>query len=143
MEDTTFAVISSPAPEITFNVKNDTFKCPLDTILVEVINPAPNNVDTYEWFVNNAKRNVDTSFLQVYVPRSENIDSVYATVSLVNDIGCSVTDSVRIINYDSDSTSLKIDTELIDGDTTVESILYPLIVLSADNSVELLATGGE
>ena len=142
LEDTTFAVISSPAPEIIFNVKNDTLKCPLDTILVEVINPAPNNVDTYEWFVNSANRNVDTSFLQVYVPRSENIDSVYATVSLVNDIGCSVTDSVRIINYDSDSTSLKIDTELIDGDTTVESILYPLIVLSADNSVELLATGG-
>ena len=139
-EDTTFAVISSPAPEITFNVKNDTFKCPLDTILVEVINPAPNNVDTYEWFVNDANRNADTSFLQVYVPRSENIDSVYAKVSLVNDIGCSVTDSVRIINYD--TTSLKINTELIDGDTTVESITYPLILLSADNSVELLATGG-
>ena len=142
-DDTTFAVISSPAPEITFNVKNDTFKCPLDTILVEVINPAPNNVDTYEWFVNNANRNADTSFLQVYVPRSENIDSVYAKVSSVNDIGCSVTDSVRIINYD--TTSLKIDTEiesLIAGDTTVESITYPLILLSADNSVELLATGG-
>ena len=143
---TVFNVTVSDAPTISFDVTDGTRKCPSDSILITPTLSSSTATST-TWTLRNA---FDNSFISDttrnelfvfngYTPQS--VDSVYAVITVTNDIGCQFTDSLSIRNFD--NSNLAIDEGVNSTrDTTINSVTYPLIELTDANFVELNASGG-
>jgi len=124
VQEQTITVNVSPPPKISFNMKDGIQKCPTASLSVRVTNP---EMSSYSWKVRNA---TDNTIIPLDAPSSDSIsittppdvDSVYAVVDIVTNIGCRVRDSVLIRNYPTDADIRLPDSEDI-GISGADSVL--------------------
>lgn len=123
-------VTVSDAPTITFDVADDTEKCQGDALTVGVTSPAASEIASYSWTVNG---NVTTN-ATVDATTIIGEDFVYAVVELTTTIGCTVKDSVRIINFPTTADISAADFDVVTNDTVTLEEANSL-VLNAENIV--------
>ncbi|MEP1603424.1 FG-GAP-like repeat-containing protein [Ekhidna sp.] len=139
MSSDAISVTVSDPPGITFNVTDGVEKCQAETLNVLLQSPASTAISSYNWSLRNAvsapndtiiSSNFSTnSAIDVSIPIG--VDSVYAIVEIVTTIGCSVMDSVKILNFPSAA-----DITSPDADASSD-----LIILDEDNFIRLSAEG--
>ncbi|MEQ9401948.1 MAG: FG-GAP-like repeat-containing protein [Cyclobacteriaceae bacterium] len=125
-------VTVSPEPVITFSQSDDVEKCELDALTIGVNSPAATSISSYDWTVKNAEdltviSTGTNSTIDATTPTG--VDSVFAIVTITTDIGCMVTDSVKVKNF---STTADISASLFD-------VANDTVTLEDDNFVELSA----
>ncbi len=126
-------VTVSAAPSMMFSTADRLEKCQAETASVEIQNTG---VSTYSWTLRNAAASPNdtiiitsagtSSILDVSTPIG--VDSVYAVASITTNIGCTVLDSVKVVNFPS-----LVDIELSDFTTPDQ------VTLDEDNFVSLTA----
>lgn len=145
--DAVDVTVSDP-PAITFNVADRAQKCQADNLSISISSPVSAEIASYTWNIRNADTSnelistsaVTSSELDLFTPSGA--DSVYAVVSIITTIGCEVSDSVKVRNFESTLDINPTQSSLLTGDTLINGITYPLISLEKENFVELNATGG-
>jgi len=93
----------SPPPAISFNVPDKTQKCSADALDVRVTNPGDTEISSYNWSTRNAANAAiissdASSTNSVLLATPTGVDSAYATVNIITNIGCTVRDSILIRN---------------------------------------------
>ena len=131
--ETVFNVNVSAPPTIAFSTADRIEKCQAETAPVGVQNTG---IDTYSWSIRNAAAAPNdtiisvgvgaSSLLNVFMPKE--VDSVYAIATINTTIGCTVLDSVKVVNFPSE-----VDIELPNG--TVRDT----VILDKDNFTSLTA----
>ena len=125
-----FNVTASAPPTMMFSTADRVEKCQAETTSIEVQNTG---VANYSWSLTNAADNSiinaaagTNSSLAVATPIG--VDSVFAIASITTAIGCTVIDSVKVVNFPSNA-----DIELADMSTPDQ------VTLDQDNFVNLSA----
>lgn len=125
-----FSVTVSAVPTITFDVADDTEKCQGESLTVGVSSPTASEIDTYTWTVNG---NVTTDATTVATTLIGE-DFVYAVLEINTTIGCTVRDSVRILNFPTTADISSPDFDIVTNDSvTLEEASS--IQLAAENVV--------
>ncbi|MEM7297165.1 MAG: FG-GAP-like repeat-containing protein, partial [Bacteroidota bacterium] len=138
-DQTVFNITVSPEPVVVFDQTNGAQKCQAETILIDVTTP---NVMSYTWSVRNAASSPNDTLIStgasavssIDLSTPADVDSVYAIVEIITNIGCEVIDSIKIRNFPSsiDISSPDFTTVLTDNTALLEEAIS--INLTADNS---------
>ncbi|MEM6644487.1 MAG: FG-GAP-like repeat-containing protein [Bacteroidota bacterium] len=100
---TTISLTVSNPPNIAFNISDLAPKCQGDALPVSITSPANNTITAYTWTVNAGNEVVSSSSeASIDVTTPAGVDTVMVILSATTDIGCQVTDTVRVRNFQSD-----------------------------------------
>lgn len=141
-DQTVFNITVSPEPVVTFDQTDGTQKCQAETLLIDV---TTSNVSSYTWSVRNATNSPNDTLIStgssvvssIDLSTPADVDSVYAIVEIVTNIGCQVKDSIKIRNFPStiDISSPDFTTVLTDNNALLEEAIS--INLTAENSTNV------
>ncbi len=136
----TITVSVSEAPQVDFTISDLTPKCQDEAINVGISSPLSASIASYSWSIKDGNTTLSTSsFPSVDVTTPIGIDTIYAVVEIITDIGCTVQDSIRVRNFisDVDISSPDFPSVVSDDSVTLEESIF--INLTAENLVSNIA----